>query len=165
MRRNRPNPLKREPRIGEQSNRQSPQPTYGGKRKNKGAKWPFSTKLRLALIVTLFVGLLLASQFQRLPIAVPVYYAVMSLITFLCYALDKRAAQRDNWRISENRLHMLSLIGGWPGAMLGQQHLRHKSSKRAFRVVLWLTVIINISLLGALVSPQGQALLTQLGVN
>ncbi|WP_219822455.1 DUF1294 domain-containing protein [Shewanella insulae] len=89
----------------------------------------------------------------------------MSLITFICYAIDKRAAQQDSWRISESRLHWLSLLGGWPGAMLGQQHLRHKSSKRSFRVILWLTVFINVSLLGALMSPQGQALLTQLGVN
>ncbi|QYJ89125.1 DUF1294 domain-containing protein [Shewanella halotolerans] len=116
-------------------------------------------------MMALFIGLLLASLLQRLPIAVFIYYVVISLITFTSYAIDKRAARQDTWRIKESRLHWLSLLGGWPGAMLGQQHLRHKSSKRAFRVVLWLTVIINLSLLGALVSPQGQALLTQLGVN
>lgn len=121
--------------------------------------------LRLLLTVTLFIGLFFAALMQRLPMASLLYFAVLSLVTYMAYAVDKRAAQKGNWRVQESSLHLLSLLGGWPGAMLGQQHLRHKSSKRAFRVVLWLTVIINLSLLGALISPTGQALLTQLGVN
>ncbi|CAM4147243.1 Cold-shock DNA-binding domain protein [Shewanella aquimarina] len=138
---------------------------HGGKIRQKGTRWTLADKLRLLLMMALFIGLLLASLLQRLPIAVFIYYVVISLITFTSYAIDKRAARQDTWRIKESRLHWLSLLGGWPGAMLGQQHLRHKSSKRAFRLVLWLTVIINLSLLGAVISPQGQALLTRLGVN
>jgi uncharacterized membrane protein YsdA (DUF1294 family) len=44
-------------------------------------------------------------------------------------------------------LHFLSFAGGWPGAALAQQFLRHKSSKREFRNIFWITVAINIGAL------------------
>lgn len=50
-------------------------------------------------------------------------------ITFIAYALDKRAAKKQSWRIQESRLHLLALLDGWPGALLAQQVLRHKSAK------------------------------------
>jgi uncharacterized membrane protein YsdA (DUF1294 family)/cold shock CspA family protein len=51
-------------------------------------------------------------------------YLGMSAITFLAYALDKSAAQRQAQRTPESTLHVLSLLGGWPGALLAQQYLR-----------------------------------------
>jgi uncharacterized membrane protein YsdA (DUF1294 family) len=36
------------------------------------------------------------------------------------------------------------LACGWPGALLAQQLLRHKSSKQAFVAVFWATVIANV---------------------
>ena len=77
------------------------------------------------------------------------FYAIASFITFIVYAIDKSAAKKGAWRIKESRLHCLSLIGGWPGALLAQQKLRHKSYKQPFRVVFWLTVILNVSTLFA----------------
>ncbi|MCG9722622.1 DUF1294 domain-containing protein [Shewanella sp. Isolate7] len=133
--------------------------------KTPSSRLGFKFALRLLLAAALFIGLFFAAIMQRLPMASLLYFAVLSLITYMAYAVDKSAAQKGSWRIQESSLHLLSLLGGWPGAMLGQQHLRHKSSKRAFRLVLWLTVIINLSLLGAVISPLGQALLTRLGVN
>jgi heme/copper-type cytochrome/quinol oxidase subunit 3 len=37
----------------------------------------------------------------------------------------------------------LSLVGGWPGALVAQQKLRHKSQKQSFRIVFWITVLLN----------------------
>ncbi|MDQ7090515.1 MAG: DUF1294 domain-containing protein [Methylococcales bacterium] len=71
-------------------------------------------------------------------------YLILSLITFLIYGWDKSAAQKNNWRISENNLHLLALIGGWPGALIAQKFFRHKSKKQPFRKIFWLTVGINI---------------------
>jgi uncharacterized membrane protein YsdA (DUF1294 family) len=54
---------------------------------------------------------------------------------------------------------MLGLIGGWPGAIVAQQLLRHKTSKRSFRIAFWVTVVLNIAVFVLLVSPRGRALL------
>src|SRR5207302_1450731 len=56
-------------------------------------------------------------------------YAVVSLITFIAYAVDKRSAVRQRRRISEGTLHLLELLGGWPGALLAQTIVRHKRRK------------------------------------
>jgi len=74
------------------------------------------------------------------------WYGLLSLVTFAHYALDKRAARRRQWRVSEARLHGLALLGGWPGALAAQKLLRHKSSKRGFGVKLACCVVGNLAL-------------------
>jgi uncharacterized membrane protein YsdA (DUF1294 family) len=69
------------------------------------------------------------------------------------YAVDKSAARKGARRIPEKSLHLLSLAGGWPGALVAQQKLRHKSSKQAFRSVFWVTVLVNCGAFMWLLSP------------
>jgi uncharacterized membrane protein YsdA (DUF1294 family) len=90
-------------------------------------------------------------------------YSVASLLTYLVYAIDKNAARKGAWRIPEAQLHLLALIGGWPGAMLAQQTLRHKSQKASFRFVFWITVILNCAGTAWLLSPEGIGRLNALG--
>jgi len=90
------------------------------------------------------------------PLALAAVYAGASLVTFFAYAFDKSAAQRGAWRTSEGTLHLLALAGGWPGALLAQQWLRHKSSKAEFRSVFWVTVVMNVAGFVALASPVGR---------
>ncbi|MCB1875696.1 MAG: DUF1294 domain-containing protein [Chromatiales bacterium] len=78
-------------------------------------------------------------------------YLLLSLATFLIYAWDKWSAKRGTRRVPEKTLHLLSLFGGWPGALLAQNHLRHKSSKAPFRRVFWVTVALNLAGLAVLV--------------
>ena len=80
-------------------------------------------------------------------------YSAMSMATFITYALDKRAAARGDWRVAEGTLHALSLACGWPGALLAQRLLRHKSVKLQFRRVYWATVAINIAVFVAVFTP------------
>lgn len=75
-------------------------------------------------------------------------YALASLVTFGLYWLDKRAAQEGRWRTPESTLHLCTLIGGWPGAVIAQRVLRHKTRKPAFRAVFWATLVINIAAAG-----------------
>lgn len=83
----------------------------------------------------------------------------MSALTFGVYGWDKSAAGRNGSRAPEKTLHTQALLGGWPGAMIAQQVLRHKSSKESFRAVFWLTVLINIALLAGLMTESGAGLL------
>lgn len=98
----------------------------------------------LFVIPVFVVVLLLGHALGRPPRWVLPAYLGLSVMTFLAYAIDKSAAQRGAWRISEQTLHLLALAGGWPGALLAQQKLRHKSMKQAFRAVFWATVGLNI---------------------
>ncbi len=86
-------------------------------------------------------------------------YLVASAVTYVVYAIDKSAARSGAWRTSEATLHMLSLVGGWPGAIIAQQALRHKSSKAEFRFVFWVTVVVNCGLLGWLFTVEGERFL------
>lgn len=84
-----------------------------------------------------------AAAVGSLPLAVPGLYVVASVITGFVYARDKSAARNDGWRVSESTLHLLGLAGGWPGALIAQRMLRHKSRKRSFLVAFWATVVLN----------------------
>ncbi|MES2791386.1 MAG: DUF1294 domain-containing protein [Planctomycetota bacterium] len=75
--------------------------------------------------------------------------AVMSLICFITYGFDKRRAVRGGRRVPERTLHIMALLGGWPGAMFGQKQFRHKTQKLSFRIVFWLVVFLHIGIVGA----------------
>ena len=83
-------------------------------------------------------------------------YLAASVATFAAYAIDKSSARSGGWRIAERTLHVLSLAGGWPGALVAQQFLRHKSAKVEFRVVFWGTVVANVTAFIVLCSPIGR---------
>ncbi len=107
-------------------------------------------------------------------------YAVASIITFIFYLVDKRAARAneklefievpspdeysaENFegtdagegaevvnekperksRVPEKVLHLWELLFGFPGAILGQIALHHKSVKKSYQVVFWLIVLIH----------------------
>lgn len=115
-------------------------------------------------IIMAFTAYLLVLVFiYNLPVVVLLGFMILSIITFAAYALDKNAAQSGNWRTKESTLHMLALVGGWPGAMYAQQKLRHKSIKTEFRQVFWATVIMNISALSWIaLSDTGRSFIMQL---
>ena len=70
-------------------------------------------------------------------------YAVMSAVTFLFYWADKRRARAGAWRISEAMLHGCEVLGGWPGALLAQRVLRHKTQKTSYVFVLWAIILVH----------------------
>jgi len=76
-----------------------------------------------------------------------IFLLLINIATFLYYGYDKRQAKKDRWRIPEKRLHTLSLLGGWPAALVAQKLFRHKSAKTSFQVFFWLTVFLNVACL------------------
>ena len=84
----------------------------------------------------------------RLEMSWLVLYYGASIITYGVYARDKTAAQNAGRRVPESTLHLMSLVGGWPGALIAQVLLRHKTRKTSFLIGYWLTVIVNCAALG-----------------
>lgn len=70
-------------------------------------------------------------------------YLLASLLSFMQYWLDKRSAQSGGQRTAENTLHLVELAGGWPGALIAQQALRHKTRKASYQAVFWLVVAVH----------------------
>ena len=73
---------------------------------------------------------------------------VMSVICFTAYGLDKWRAVNGSRRLPEKTLHTLALLGGWPGALLGQRQFRHKTKKLTFLVVFWCVVVLHVAVVG-----------------
>lgn len=83
------------------------------------------------------------------------WIAVWSVVTFVAYAIDKSAAKAGSdprgrskrARVSERTLHLLALLGGFPGGWLGRHGLRHKTKKRWFAIVLAVSTALHGALL------------------
>jgi len=155
---------KREPKIGEivtytlttdkQGRSCAGSVALPGDRLSKGKKG--SRNLSAFIISVVFLGAVgLAVSDNKLPGLFIVLYISASLITFAQYAWDKSAAEKGNWRTPEANLHFMSLIGGWPGALVAQNVLRHKSKKKSFRFTFWITVIFNCGGLWWVMTPEG----------
>lgn len=67
-------------------------------------------------------------------------YGVMSIFCFMATYRDKRKSMTGQWRTPESTLHLLELLGGWPGGLVAQQIFRHKTRKLSYRVTFWCIV-------------------------
>ncbi len=72
------------------------------------------------------------------------YLLSISIITFLFYRHDKKRAVNNKGRIPEIVLHLLALIGGTIGALLGQISFKHKTRKFKFRIIFKLIIIVQV---------------------
>lgn len=107
---------------------------------------------RWRILCGLFVLALVASAGHRglLPWPLAVWILLLSTLCLWRYAGDKRAARAARSRIPEADLHLLALLGGWPGALVAQGWFRHKNAKASFQASFWVTVVVNLFGVGAL---------------
>ncbi len=115
--------------------------------------------IRYFLFFLISFALIVSFLLAYTPLIIPLGFLFMSATSFIFYARDKYAAIHYQWRIPENTLHILSLLGGWPGAIIAQQTLRHKNIKSAFQIKFWLVMIINTVFFVWLHSHKGQSIL------
>jgi len=129
-------------------------PAPGGVRGAGGPPEPTRQRPRLhalsgspqTLLVLVLAGFCLLGALSFLPRSpVPLLlYPVLSSAAFVLYGADKYRAARGHWRIREGTLHLVEALGGWPGAFLAQQVLRHKTAKRPYQVTFWLIVAAHV---------------------
>lgn len=75
------------------------------------------------------------------------YLLVINLIGFTIMGLDKRKAQRNEWRISEKTLWIVALFGGALGTTVGMQVFRHKTKHLTFKIGFPALLLVWIILL------------------
>lgn len=92
---------------------------------------------------------------DRAPAALLIPYVGFSVLELALYRSDKSAAQRGARRVPEANLHLVALLGGWPGALVARRLFRHKTTKQPFRTVFWLTVLVNCMALAWMVVAAG----------
>ena len=104
--------------------------------------------------IPLFVVIYIVDAvFWHPPYWVLFVYLGTSLLCIVIYRVDKLAAAQGRWRVSESALLLLGLAGGWPGAIIAQQLLRHKTKKRSFQEAFAGSVVVNILVFVLLTSP------------
>jgi uncharacterized membrane protein YsdA (DUF1294 family)/cold shock CspA family protein len=105
----------------------------------------------LGIALALLVGLILMLGQQQPPaVWAALWIVALSLTAFFIYGFDKTQAQRGGLRVPEAILHLLSLLGGSPGAFAAMRVFHHKTSKRSFQTVFWLIVAVQLGVLAYL---------------
>lgn len=126
----------------------SPRPITTTERPGRDLSRPLPAALSWTVLIGFTAAFAGAYVVLELAWWVPALYGAASVVAFAAYGLDKRAARRGTWRVSEQTLLLLGLVGGWPGALVAQQLFRHKTRKRTFRRAFWGTVVLNVLALG-----------------
>ncbi|MBS5777182.1 MAG: DUF1294 domain-containing protein [Finegoldia magna] len=73
-----------------------------------------------------------------------IYFLIINLITFLAFLIDKRKAVHNKYRISENILIFLCIIGGFIGALNSMVIFKHKLYKKKFTINIPLISLIYL---------------------
>ncbi len=76
-----------------------------------------------------------------------IYLAVINVVTFIMYGIDKWKAKKSKWRVPEAQLIGLAFIGGSIGAWLGMKVWHHKTLHKKFRYGIPLILIAQVALL------------------
>lgn len=122
-------------------------------RRRVTAPGPRASAFGFMAILAFLVLYLIVAVVWTPPYWAPAVYIGTSLVAFAVYWVDKAAAREGAWRTSESTLIVLGLIGGWPGAIIAQQVLRHKTRKMSFQSLFWASVVVNVVVFVLLSSP------------
>ena len=75
------------------------------------------------------------------------YVLILNLIGFIIMFIDKKKAVHRKWRISENTLISISILGGSIGMLLGMHCFRHKTNHKKFTLGVPAILIIQLGLI------------------
>ena len=98
-------------------------------------------------VLCYFLLALAAAGSALLPHSLAMWFLLASALTFLIYGADKLAARKAWRRVPEATLLLFCFVGGWPGAIVGQQLFRHKTQKQPFKTYFMVSVVLNVAVL------------------
>ncbi len=78
-----------------------------------------------------------------------VFYAIMTLVTFIMYGVDKSKAKKGRWRIPEKTLLLFAACFGGLGAFLGMRIFRHKTKHTSFKIIVPMCMILQFIIITA----------------
>ena len=81
------------------------------------------------------------------------YLALINIVAFLVYGIDKLKAKRGKWRISEATLLLLAIAGGNIWAWCGMRVWHHKTMHKKFRYGIPFIMVLQIGLCLYLLTP------------
>lgn len=76
---------------------------------------------------------------------IEIYLIGINILTFLIYGADKWKARKDRWRIPEDTLIWLAIVGGSIGALLAMYLFRHKIRDRKFSLGVPVIIAVQIA--------------------
>ena len=74
------------------------------------------------------------------------YLALINVITFLVYGIDKLKAKKRKWRIPEATLILFAIMGGSIGAWLGIKVWHHKTMHKKFKYGIPIILALQVGL-------------------
>lgn len=74
--------------------------------------------------------------------------ALINVVTFFMYGVDKWKAKKSKWRISEATLLLLAVLGGSIGAWVGMGVWHHKTLHKKFKYGIPAIIIMQLSIIG-----------------
>ena len=83
-----------------------------------------------------------------------IYLAVINVVTFFVYGIDKWKAKKAKWRIGETALLALAVLGGSIGAWLGMKVWHHKTLHKKFRFGVPAIIIVQLAIIGYVLCQQ-----------
>lgn len=88
---------------------------------------------------------------QQLIYIVLIYLAVINIVTFFLYGIDKWKAKRTKWRVPESTLLWWAAFGGSIGALLGMKIWHHKTLHKKFKYGVPAILIGQLALIGMII--------------
>ncbi len=73
-----------------------------------------------------------------------IYLALINIVAFFLYGIDKWKARHDKWRITKACLIWIAVAGGSIGALLGMKLWHHKTQHAKFKYGLPAILILQI---------------------
>ena len=83
----------------------------------------------------------------------------INVVSFIAFGEDKRRAKKGVWRISEQLLLRMALVGGTFGCLIGQEVWHHKTRKQPFGYYLYTIAVIQIVIIIAFIFPETRQVL------